>query len=156
MGDGFIHSQPFLPDELVFEILSRLPVKSLLQFKRVCKSWKTLISDPQFALTQFQNLIVDPTITHQRFFYTPNNECKIASIPVKPLFENLSEPPNAIEFSMKHKYLILGSCNGLLCLFSINKGYVRLLNPSMEGKSKKSPTFDSYEYRKWIALHGWL
>ena len=28
--DGLLHRQPFLPDELVFEILLRLPVKSLL------------------------------------------------------------------------------------------------------------------------------
>jgi hypothetical protein len=31
---------PELPKELIDEILARLPVRSLLQFKRVCKSWK--------------------------------------------------------------------------------------------------------------------
>jgi len=132
----------------VFEILSRLPVKSLRQYKCVSKSWKNLISYPQFAQTHLRNLIVDPTINHQRFFYTTNKDCKIASIPVKPLFENLSEP-KAIAFSIKHKYRILGSCNGLLCLFSLNESYVRLLNPSIEWKSKKSPTLDCYEYEKY-------
>ncbi|KEH37761.1 putative F-box domain-containing protein [Medicago truncatula] len=155
-GDGLLHRQPFLPDELVFEILSRLPVKSLLQYKCVSKSWKTLISDPQFTQTHLRNLIVDPTINHQRFFYSPESKpSKIASIPVKPLFENLSEPPKATEFSMEHEYGILGSCNGLLCLFSFKEGYVTLLNPSIEWKSKISPTLDSYEYHKyWITYHG--
>ncbi|RHN73848.1 putative F-box domain-containing protein [Medicago truncatula] len=155
-GDGLLHRQPFLPDELVFEILSRLQVKSLLQFQSVCKSWKTLISNPQFAQTHLRNLIVDPTINHQRFFYSPESKpCKIASIPVKPLFENLSEPPKAIEFSMEHEYDIFGSCNGLLCLFSVKEGYVTLLNPSIEWKSKISPTLDSYKYHKyWITYHG--
>ncbi|KEH37762.1 F-box protein interaction domain protein [Medicago truncatula] len=155
-GDGLLHRQPFLPDELVFEILSRLPVKTLLQYKCVCKSWKTLISDPQFAQTHLRNLILDPTVTYQRFFYNPNIvQCKIASIPLKPLLENISEPPKAIKFSMEHKYRILGSCNGLLCLFFVKEGYVRLLNPSIEWKSKKSPTLDSYESHKyWITYYG--
>ncbi|RHN73847.1 putative F-box domain-containing protein [Medicago truncatula] len=154
-GDSLLHRQPFLLDELVFEILSRLPVKTLLQFQSVCKSWKTLISDPQFAQTHLRNLIVDPTITHQLFFYSPASEqYRITFIAVKPLFENLPEPPKEIEFSMEHKYRILGSCNGLLCLFSVNKGYVRLLNPSIEWKSKKSPTLDCYDDDKWITYDG--
>lgn len=39
----------YLPDEVVEEILLRLPPKSLMRFKCVCKSWNTLISDPSFA-----------------------------------------------------------------------------------------------------------
>ncbi|KAG4970224.1 hypothetical protein AAZX31_13G091900 [Glycine max] len=35
----------YLPEELIIEILLRLPVKSLLRFKRVCNSWLSLISD---------------------------------------------------------------------------------------------------------------
>jgi F-box interacting protein len=37
-----------LPDELVTEILLRLPVKSLLRFKSVSKGWRATISDPFF------------------------------------------------------------------------------------------------------------
>ncbi|KAK7245775.1 hypothetical protein RIF29_40624 [Crotalaria pallida] len=40
---------PTLPYELNTEIISRLPVKILMQFKCINKPWKTLISDPQFA-----------------------------------------------------------------------------------------------------------
>jgi F-box interacting protein len=38
-----------LPDELVTEILLRLPVKSLLRFKSVSKGWRATISDPFFV-----------------------------------------------------------------------------------------------------------
>ncbi|PON44105.1 F-box domain containing protein [Trema orientale] len=38
-----------LPEEIVMEILLRLPPESLIRFKCVCKSWYTLISDPSFA-----------------------------------------------------------------------------------------------------------
>uniref|UniRef100_A0ACD5WQ34 Uncharacterized protein n=1 Tax=Avena sativa TaxID=4498 RepID=A0ACD5WQ34_AVESA len=37
-----------LPEELVLEILVRLPVKSLRRFKCVSKAWRTTISDPSF------------------------------------------------------------------------------------------------------------
>lgn len=39
---------PEMPDELVLEILLRLPVKSLLKFKCVCKDWHGIISGPSF------------------------------------------------------------------------------------------------------------
>ncbi|MCH86633.1 F-box/kelch-repeat protein [Trifolium medium] len=42
-------SLPTLPFDLIPEILSRQPVKLLLQFRCVCKSWNSLISDPKFA-----------------------------------------------------------------------------------------------------------
>ncbi|XP_075486532.1 putative F-box protein At1g32420 [Primulina tabacum] len=37
-----------LPHELIFEILSNLPVISLLRFKAVCKLWRDMIRDPIF------------------------------------------------------------------------------------------------------------
>jgi F-box interacting protein len=42
-GDG-----PSIPDELVYEILIRLPVKTLCRSKSVCKTWCTIISNPSF------------------------------------------------------------------------------------------------------------
>lgn len=40
-----------LQDEVLMDILKRLPVRSLFQFKCVSKFWKTLISDPYFKIT---------------------------------------------------------------------------------------------------------
>jgi F-box interacting protein len=94
--------------------------------------------------------MMNPSITHQHIFtsllfYDPT---KIISFPVKPLLENPSQRPNKhVEFCMEHKFLILGSCNGLLCLFDMDQGYVKLWNPSIRLKSKKSPTLDCYD--KW-------
>ncbi|KAK6797331.1 hypothetical protein RDI58_005033 [Solanum bulbocastanum] len=38
-----------LPEEIVMDILSRLPVQSLLRFKCISKPWKKLISKPYFT-----------------------------------------------------------------------------------------------------------
>ena len=38
-----------VPNDLVFGILTHLPVKSLLRFRCVCKSWRSMISDPSFV-----------------------------------------------------------------------------------------------------------
>ncbi|XP_047057886.1 putative F-box protein At2g02030 [Lolium rigidum] len=43
-----------LLDELVTEILLRLPVKSLLRFKSVSKAWRAIISDPFFIRSHLQ------------------------------------------------------------------------------------------------------
>ena len=37
-----------IPDDVVVEILARLPVKSLLRFRCICKLWRSIISDSSF------------------------------------------------------------------------------------------------------------
>ncbi|KAL7110185.1 hypothetical protein ACP275_05G009200 [Erythranthe tilingii] len=45
-----VHNKPvLLPDDIIETILPKLPVKSLLRFKAVSKSWKAMISDPAFV-----------------------------------------------------------------------------------------------------------
>ncbi|KEH31947.1 F-box protein interaction domain protein [Medicago truncatula] len=78
---------PFLPEELIVEILLRLSVKSLLQYKCVCKTWKTLLSDPQFAKSHLLSSNVHP---------------QLVSV--------------FMGFETRHSTSIIGSCNGLLCL----------------------------------------
>ncbi|KAL2527494.1 Uncharacterized protein Adt_12548 [Abeliophyllum distichum] len=42
-----------LPDELVFEILIRLPREAAVRFKAVCKRWCAVISDGDYFITRF-------------------------------------------------------------------------------------------------------
>ncbi|CAN6180580.1 unnamed protein product [Urochloa humidicola] len=38
-----------LPQDAIYEILLRIPARSLCRFRAVCHSWRSLISDPSFA-----------------------------------------------------------------------------------------------------------
>ncbi|KAI3978576.1 hypothetical protein MKX01_015751 [Papaver californicum] len=49
---------PGLPEEIVIEVLSRLPPISLLNFRCVCKSWSVLFNDPKLINLIMKNNIV--------------------------------------------------------------------------------------------------
>ncbi|KAL6198969.1 hypothetical protein ACLB2K_028757 [Fragaria x ananassa] len=51
------------PQELIHDVLIRLPIKPLVKCTSVCKSWRTIIKDPTFILTH---------LTHKRSFNTQN------------------------------------------------------------------------------------
>ncbi|TKY51463.1 F-box/kelch-repeat protein [Spatholobus suberectus] len=133
-------SLPDLPEELILEILLRVPVRYLLQFRRVCKKWKTLISDPQFAKDHLRTSTADPNMTHQRLFSSIVGDPKIELFSVPSLFENPSTPAKGCCFMTSDMYHILGSCNGLLCLCDIHQRYLTLWNPSIRFTSKRLPT----------------
>jgi len=64
---------PQLPDALIFsEILTRLPVKSLIRFKLVSKPWQSQISSPSFAKTHLDHTVADPN-----FSVDPSSRCVV-------------------------------------------------------------------------------
>ncbi|QHN76075.1 F-box/kelch-repeat protein [Arachis hypogaea] len=127
---------PMLPAELIELILLRLPARSLLKFKRVCKSWKTLISSSDFTKNQVQlSIMAEPAISEIHLVYSNflrHSEPKIGFIPIQSLLENLSFGTEVVYFPMDDCVKILGSCNGFLCLNNHPRNTdfkVRLLNP---------------------------
>ncbi|XVF38570.1 hypothetical protein REPUB_Repub20aG0113500 [Reevesia pubescens] len=57
---------PALPQEIIVEILSRLPIKSLCQFRCVSKLWLSLISDPLLAKSHLKQTIKNDYFYSQR------------------------------------------------------------------------------------------
>lgn len=114
----------FLPIDLIIQILSRLPPKSLVRFKSVCKSWCRLISSTHFMQLHFRvssqtlQIVIQPPDTTE-----PNSEKLLLIDPFNPS-SNLS-----LDF-MDDCIKVRASSNGMLCCSSVkNKGLYYLCNP---------------------------
>ncbi|XP_076909591.1 F-box/kelch-repeat protein At3g06240-like [Bidens hawaiensis] len=115
-----------LPDEIVRDILSRLPVKSLLRFMLVSKQFKRIISDNHFIkshLKKSESLstcyrILIPTFPLLLLNYNSPPKDTNALIELDCPFQN---PRNVIK--------ILCPCNGLVCLIDRSND-LTIYNPS--------------------------
>ncbi|XP_045826273.1 F-box/kelch-repeat protein At3g23880-like [Trifolium pratense] len=136
---------PTLPEDVIPEILCRLPVKLILQLRCVCKSWNSLISDSKF-IKKHLHMSTRRRLHFLRILNCPENNYILASYPLDSFFTNLTTeftefeyPPNSFnrDYSFHH---FSGSCNGILCFADHHKGLVILWNPSIR-KFKELPLF---------------
>lgn len=114
--DGSVATGVFrLPTELISEILSRLPIESILRCQGVCKTWNSVIQNPLFINLQLAKSRKQPSrailkplyggitgTTIRGFFLLDTEEHKIRQI------ENQNWRYSSLE--------IMSSCNGLLCI----------------------------------------
>lgn len=134
--------------DLIAEILSFSDVKSLMQMRCVCKSWKSIISDPKFVKLHLQRSARNPYLTLSSPNINKNVlflERKVIPFPVRRLI--LENPsillPDNLRYECQDKecQYAIGSCNGLLCLigYSYNpEGFwFRVWNPIIHTMSKK-------------------
>ncbi|XP_057247589.1 F-box protein At5g49610-like [Beta vulgaris subsp. vulgaris] len=121
-----------IPLELVFHILSMLPVKTLLRFKSVCKDWYNIINDSYFIkLHLYQSLKInsghDRSLAHTDF-----KLLYLVDDIDFPCQQTILHCPNEVgSDEIKQVFDVIGSCNGLLCLRSWGKidGFI-ICNPS--------------------------
>jgi len=121
-------------EDMWMEILSKLPVKSLLRFSCVSKYFQSLICDPSFVKLHLQNSSKN---THFLLSYLNHayNFSFLFSSHINSCFEDplsffsLYDMPKP----QMHNYRVFGSCNGLVCLRKWNNdgSYLfHLLNPA--------------------------
>ncbi|KAE8733139.1 F-box protein [Hibiscus syriacus] len=111
------------PDEVILQILARLPVKSLFKTKTVCKLWYRLVSDKYFVKLYHEVSSRNPMVLIETSF---SMESKSSLICVDN-FRGVSEV--SLGF-LKDRVKIRASCNGLLCCSSIpDKGVYYVCNP---------------------------
>ncbi|XP_017226756.2 putative F-box protein At3g16210 isoform X1 [Daucus carota subsp. sativus] len=121
-----------LPESLIIEILSRLPVKDLLQFKSVCKSWYAMISSPNFVSKHLSNyynnnddwrgcLLVQDFITNAEIELV---ELLVDETPRVLACDNLCGMPMSCSF-------LSGPCDGLYYVYQYT-GTRALWNPAID------------------------
>ncbi|XP_057442012.1 F-box/kelch-repeat protein At3g23880-like [Lotus japonicus] len=142
--------QIFVPDELIWEILLLLPVKSLIRFKCVCKSWKLIISDHQFVKSHLGRSSANTTnfahiklLSETRVYYSKHGyKLHVSHYSVSLLFSP-QYPKGHLFHPIATDFDLLGVCNGLVSFTnSIYKSpwacYVCFWNPAIRLWSKMS------------------
>ncbi|KAL4312821.1 hypothetical protein GQ457_01G002680 [Hibiscus cannabinus] len=113
----------FVPEEVVIQILARLPVKPLFKTKTVCKLWYGLPSDEYFIKLYNEESAKNPMVLIEL----------IDSTESKSSFVFVDNSRGVSEFSLDfllERVKIRASCNGLLCCSSIAvKGVYFVCNP---------------------------
>jgi F-box interacting protein len=129
-----------LSQDLITEILSLLPVKSLIRFQCVSKAWFALINDPNFIQMHLENnrersLIVE---TSSRYYFGLQNY-SFVNFSNEYRFDEAVKIFTPFYRREKLKYsqvmAVIGCCNGLVC---IRRGIFEIViwNPSIK-KYKK-------------------
>ncbi|XP_027166291.1 F-box/kelch-repeat protein At3g23880-like [Coffea eugenioides] len=123
-------SNPFrisehIPPDIIIEILTRLPAKSLRRFECVSQSWLSLISSPDFTEGQLRyRASVD---NKSLLVFSKDSEGYSAKYFSINSLLNEKEATDVVQLDhwpagFTHEYVTnLGSCNGLLCIASISQ-----------------------------------
>ncbi|KAL6200611.1 hypothetical protein ACLB2K_030392 [Fragaria x ananassa] len=147
-----------LPEDIVLNILCRLPVKSLIRFTCFSKRWRSIIiSDSQFARTTFQLASQNRTL-RQRLLLCTNPDHEDNGPPRFQCLGNLRVPRfggNSMVQSLsltpevETARVMLASCNGLVVLGQRLRSFftnLSLWNPSTGFHRKiPSPVFSMKE-----------
>ncbi|KAI3440832.1 F-box domain-containing protein [Psidium guajava] len=126
--------RPNFTEDMILEILLRLPAKSLMRFKCVSKRWQSLISGRDFVKSHLQRLKAGDIISSQRIFKTGpletiNYEALDGSMGGDGDREVVKyhQPRMGVDVSRCDPKLV-GSCDGLVCLCV--RGRFVLYNPT--------------------------
>ncbi|KAL3620058.1 hypothetical protein CASFOL_034970 [Castilleja foliolosa] len=135
-----METENFFPDEIIMEILTRLPVKALLKFKCVSKSWLSLISSPSFTKTHLINGLSNKAYTHHRLFCISTNPTShFTEFPLTFLLHDQADLA-ASDHAVPNPDIpmwIVGSCRGIICV-SLDEVNLVLWNPSIR-KHRRVP-----------------
>lgn len=116
---------PDLSEDVILEILLRLPVKTLVRFKCVCKQWYTIIESQSFIKQHFGQRSNQERLLVRH--YKCNEDLHAYALFLDDVCSGFEEPahlqmPNLI-------FELLGPVNGVFCLVGQSRD-LALLNPA--------------------------
>ena len=105
---------PYLPLEIIIDILKRLRVKSLLRFRAVCKDWRNLLESPSFIEEHYHHSaneypLLVCHVYNRNSIYSPLCSLRYDKETVKA--ERILEMD-----SLRRVSCLIGSSNSLLCV----------------------------------------
>ena len=110
----------YLSEEMVFIILSYLPVISLLRCKSVCKTWLSIITSPQFVEAHLANFK-----KKQASVLKASDDWRVLSMDTVEESVKLKLPCERLEGKVRY----MRSCNGLVCLSNESYYVICIWNP---------------------------
>ncbi|XP_074266393.1 F-box/kelch-repeat protein At3g06240-like [Silene latifolia] len=121
------HTCAYIPAELLTQILAILPVKTLVRFRCVCKSWRSIIDDPVFVSMHLKlnNFNSSKLISLEGLGPDGYSGC---SLTVRNA--NTFRKTGCV-FKSSERYYLLGRCDSLLLMFHPNTHEMRLINASI-------------------------
>ncbi|XP_074325892.1 putative F-box protein At1g47790 [Apium graveolens] len=142
----------YLPEEIMFEILSWLPVKSLVRFKSVCKLWRSIISNNIFIRTHLANSKNKGVILNYRSDLT-----EIAGIADYDYIEVHDTHQDSVKLyhlpPRETSIIYINSFDGLVCLYNYDGGVIYIWNPATRRfKILPSPNKEFSNVRAFVGL----
>ncbi|ERM98218.1 hypothetical protein AMTR_s00095p00149310 [Amborella trichopoda] len=105
-----------LPDDLMLNILTQLPVQSILNFKAISKSWNATLSSPSFATAH--SLSSSPISQTLPLFVSDRRICYIPPLPrCLSVYPNDTQPQLLKHLPDGAAVDYLATCNGLICFY---------------------------------------
>uniref|UniRef100_A0A804KXX8 F-box domain-containing protein n=1 Tax=Musa acuminata subsp. malaccensis TaxID=214687 RepID=A0A804KXX8_MUSAM len=116
------------PRDILFCILSRLPLKSVLRFCCVSKLWLDVIKSPEFGYLHSKKSAGDPTLLILSHRLLKENIISISPISLRGHHLHISD--NSISNLVGSCSLnLVGACNGFLCFASFDHERILVCNP---------------------------
>ncbi|XP_009631792.1 putative F-box protein At3g16210 [Nicotiana tomentosiformis] len=135
-----------LPEDIIMEIFSRLPVKSLLKLKSVCKYWYILIQTPIFITKHFCHK-TNHAIPFIHLYFLDKKQLSLSTNEY-PLFQDLYIHKST---SLKP---VIGPLNGLFFVYNLDMNEMAIWNPATkEIKNIIIPSPSFYPYFRSYAHH---
>ncbi|WOG84603.1 hypothetical protein DCAR_0103787 [Daucus carota subsp. sativus] len=118
----------YMPEEVITQILSWTKATSLLSCKSVCKSWRSIISQPKFTAAHHPNSLIHPSlllITSETGYGPDKLDDRLAATIVYSDCSKFNLPlPHFFEAKR-----FIGSCNGFVCVSDAIGDVIYLSNP---------------------------